>query len=44
MAFDSELHYNLSVDELKIMLLEELRPKKILIPDDEGEQRNEENN
>lgn len=44
MAFDSELHYNLSIDELKMMLLEELRPKKIFIPDDEGEQQNEENN
>ena len=44
MAVDSELHYNLSMDELKIMLLEELRPKKVIIPDDEEETKNEENN
>jgi diadenylate cyclase len=30
MAVNSELHYNLTLDELKIMLLEELRPKKIV--------------
>ena len=44
MAFESELHYNLTIDELKMMLLEELRPKKTLISDDEEEVKNEENN
>lgn len=44
MAINSELHYNLTIDELKIMLLEELRPKKVIIPDDEEETSNEENN
>ena len=44
MAVNSELHYNLTIDELKIMLLEELHPKKIVIPDDEEEKVNEENN
>ena len=43
MAFNSELHYNLTMDELKIMLLEELRPKTLIIPDEE-EPKNEENN
>ena len=44
MAVNSELHYNLTMDELKLMLLEELRPKKVIIPDDEEEINNEENN
>lgn len=44
MAVNSELHYNLTMDELKIMLLEELRPKKVIIPDDDEEANNEENN
>lgn len=44
MAVNSELHYNLTMDELKILLLEELRPKKVIIPDDEEETSNEENN
>ncbi|MCI8777892.1 MAG: TIGR00159 family protein [Bacilli bacterium] len=44
MAVNSELHYNLTMDELKILLLEELRPKKVIIPDDEEETNNEENN
>ena len=44
MAVNSELHYNLTIDELKLMLLEELRPKKVIIPDDEEEINNEENN
>lgn len=44
MAVNSELHYNLTIDELKIMLLEELRPKKVIISDDEEETGNEESN
>ncbi len=44
MAVNSELHYNLTMDELKILLLEELRPKKVVVPDDEEETSNEENN
>lgn len=45
-AVSSELHYNLTLDEVKLMLLEELRPKKSLILEDEGEEgdANEENN
>lgn len=35
LAVNSELHYNLTMDELKLMLLEELRPKKVMIPDEE---------
>lgn len=34
-AIDGELHYNLSIDEIKLMILEELRPKKTIIVDDE---------
>lgn len=37
-AINGELHYNLSADEVKLMLLEELRPKKIIAPDDEYEE------
>ncbi|HHU54321.1 MAG TPA: TIGR00159 family protein [Mollicutes bacterium] len=37
-AVSSELHYNLTIDEIKLMLLEELRPKKSLILDDEDEE------
>lgn len=44
MAVNSELHYNLTMDELKILLLEELRPKKVIISDDEEEENHEENN
>lgn len=42
MAISGELHYNLSLDEVKLMILEELRPKKMLIIDDEEETVNEE--
>ena len=35
MAINSELHYNLTVDDFKMMLLEELRPKKTLLLDEE---------
>lgn len=36
-AIGGELHYNLSIDEVKLMILEELRPKKIITIDDEEE-------
>jgi len=38
MAVDGELYYNLSIDELKLRLLEELRPKKDLFIDDKEEE------
>lgn len=44
MAVNSELHYNLTMDELKILLLEELRPKKVIISDDEEEEETHEEN
>ncbi|MBR3523713.1 MAG: diadenylate cyclase CdaA [Bacilli bacterium] len=34
-AVNGELHYNLSTDEVKLLLLEELRPKKVITPDDD---------
>ena len=37
-----ELFYNLSLDEFKLMLLEELKPKKEIYADNE-EERDEEN-
>jgi len=37
-AMDSELHYNLSLDDARMMLLEELRPKKEIIIEDEEEE------
>lgn len=42
-AIGGELHYNLTLDEFKLMVLEELRPKKEIIIDDEEEFGNEEN-
>lgn len=45
LAINGELHYNLTIDDLKMMLLDELRPKKTLLNDDEegeGETENEE--
>lgn len=45
LAINGELHYNLTIDDLKMMLLDELRPKKTLLDDDEegeGEASNEE--
>ena len=44
MAIGGELHYNLTPDEVKIMLLEELSPKKSLVIDEEEAESNEENN
>lgn len=37
-AIDGELNYNLTLDEVKMTLLEELRPKKSIIMEDEEEQ------
>lgn len=37
-AVNGELHYNLAIDEVKLLLLEELRPKKVIAPDDEFEE------
>ncbi len=36
-AVDGNLHYNLTIDEFKLMLLEELRPKKNIVLNDEEE-------
>ena len=44
-AMNGELNYNLTLDEVKMILLEELRPKRsILIDEEEEEEANEENN
>ena len=40
-AINGELNYNLTVDEVKMTLLEELRPKKMLFVDDEEEEDEE---
>ena len=34
-AIGGELFYNLSIDEVKIKLLDELRPKKIILDEEE---------
>lgn len=42
-AMNGELNYNLTIDDVKLILLEELRPKKSLIMDEEEEvEENEE--
>lgn len=38
LAIGGELHYNLTLDELKMMLLEELRPKKAIIEEEDEEE------
>ncbi|MDD4547850.1 MAG: diadenylate cyclase CdaA [Bacilli bacterium] len=43
-AVSSELRYNLTIDEVKLILLEELRPKKPIIIDEEEEGDNDEVN
>ena len=43
-AIDGQLHYNLTPDEVKIMLLDELGPKKSLMIEEREEKINEENN
>ena len=42
-AVNGELHYNLTLDEVKLALLEELNPKKTLLIKDEEEEHNENN-
>jgi diadenylate cyclase len=42
-AMNGELNYNLTIDEVKMTLLEELRPKKMLFLDDEEEENEEDN-
>lgn len=44
LAIDGQLHYNLTPDEIKIMLLDELGPKKSLTLEEREEKNNEENN
>lgn len=44
MAIGGELHYNLTPDEIRVMLLEELSPKKSIIIEEEEEKSNEQNN
>ena len=41
-AMNGELNYNLTLDEVKMTLLEELRPKKMIFMDEE-EEKNDEN-
>lgn len=45
-AMNGELNYNLTLDEVKMILLEELRPKQSLLMDyeEEEEEKNESNN
>lgn len=43
MAIEGQLHYNLTPDEIKIMLLEELGPKKNIIIDEVEDKNNEKN-
>ena len=43
-AIGGELHYNLTLDEVKLMVLDELRPKKITEIEDEEDMVDEENN
>ncbi len=42
-AMGGELYYNLTLDEFKLMILEELRPKKEIIADDEEDAEDEKN-
>lgn len=42
-AVNGELHYNLTLDEVKLALLDELNPKKTLLIKDEEEENNENN-
>ncbi len=43
-ALGGELHYNLTLDEVKLMLLDELRPKKVTTIEEEEETIDEESN
>lgn len=40
-ALNGELNYNLTLDEVKLILLEELRPKKSMLLEDESEEEEE---
>jgi diadenylate cyclase len=40
-AMDSELHYNLTIDDIKLILLEGLKPKKSILIDDEDNEEEE---
>ncbi len=44
MAINGELHYNLTIDDFKIMLLDELRPKKTMLMEDDEEETSEGDN
>ncbi len=41
-AIGGELHYNLTIDDFKLMLLDELRPKKSILVDEEEGREDEE--
>lgn len=43
-AMGGELYYNLTIDEFKLMILEELRPKKEYIIDEDDEEAEDEEN
>ncbi|MDD3187258.1 MAG: diadenylate cyclase CdaA [Bacilli bacterium] len=43
-AIGGELHYNLTLDEFKLMLLEELRPKKSILIEEDTDEENTESN
>ena len=43
-AIEGQLHYNLTPDEVKIMLLDELSPKKSIVIDEKEEKEDEKNN
>lgn len=43
MALNGELNYNMTLDEVKMSLLEELRPKKSIIMEDEEEENEDDN-
>jgi diadenylate cyclase len=43
LAIGGELHYNLTIDEVKLMLLEELSPKKAIVTEEEEEEVVDEN-
>lgn len=43
MAIDGKLHYNLTPDEIKVLLLEELSPKKAVLIEEEEEISDEKN-
>ena len=44
LAIGGELYYNMTIDEIKIRLLEELRPKSSLTYEEEEEELDEEEN